>query len=136
MIASWRNHAEEGSVANVIQTLGQDLAQRRFDNAYDQLFSERFKARVDRERFNSTFDQMTRGTALGPIQSVQWNGRAIFDEEAGHMSVWAGSQIYFERPIDPLPRWEFRMSKIDGRWQIDDLPGVFPAQPRPRRGQR
>jgi hypothetical protein len=128
-------HREEQGVATVLQDLGQDLAAGRYHDAYMR-FSDRFKQRVPEEQFTEIWDTAIRqNMALGRVKKINWNGRAIFDDDAGtgRRLAAAGVIAEFEKPLNPPPRWDVRLSKPGGQggqWQIEDISQVFPQKPR------
>ena len=133
---AWTQRRDEQAITAAMHDLGEDLAAGRYHDAYQRL-SERFKQRVPEAAFTETWETtLGRGFALGHVKTLNWNGRALFEDDAGtgRRFAWAGMIPEFEKPMDPPPRWDAQLSRgSDGRWVVEDLQQIFPQKPAARK---
>ena len=127
---------DEQTLTAAMHALGDDLAAGHYHEAYMR-FSERFQQRVSEAAFTETWETtLGKGFGLGRVKTLDWNGRALFEDEpgTGRRFAWAGMIPQFQKPMDPPPRWDVRFSRgPDGRWLIEDLQQVFPVKPTARK---
>jgi hypothetical protein len=158
MVIAWTRHNDEALMASVAGQLGQELANQRYDEAFDR-FGPRFRDRIgrmkfpgseqdwanltpaDREQrarknFGEAFEGLRQTWDVGGIRGLEWNRQVIYPEdaaEAGLQVAWVGILPEFERPIKTKPRWQLKFVKEDGKWVIEDFPDIFPAERKAKR---
>lgn len=116
-----------------IEELGRYISAKDYDKAY-AMFTDRFHARIDRAKFDATWDQMQSYPTYGAIKSMRWNQIDIAfeeDPESGSKQASAFTWVQYEKTAEPA-RNPFVLRKVGGKWMFDDAPQVFPAE-RPRR---
>lgn len=128
-----QTRADRQEIVARIEELGRYISARQYDKAY-AMCSDRFQARVDRARFDATWEQMQNYPTYGAVQSMRWNQTDIFFEEDPDSGAKQGSAyawVQYEKSKDPV-RTPYVFRKVGGQWVIDDAPQVFPAE-RPRK---
>lgn len=129
-----RTAADRGEIVQQIQQLGRHVAAKEYDQAY-AMFSDRFRARVDRARFDAVWDQLHAFQGFGKMQGMQWNQTHIlFEEDAGSGTrvATAYAWVMFEKTGQERPRHPVMFRKVGDKWVIEDAPQMFPRE----RGRR
>jgi stress-induced morphogen len=117
----------------LVQTLSGHIVDREYDQAYS-LFSDRFRQRVTRERFDGLWDLIRDHEVVGALQSMQATGLFAFETDAATQTRYAAgmSIVRFSKTED---RQQFRFRRDPQRgWQIDDIPSFFPPEGSPMGG--
>ena len=114
-----------GEVAAMCETLGKDLAAQNYDAAYDR-FSSEFRNRVPKAEFISKLQQFQQ--YFGQIQRMRWNERIRFDVDNRTNDPLASTLALIDLANDKGTREEMSFRKVGDKWQVDDLPFVFPKQ--------
>jgi len=112
----------------IVERLSADLHTRRYDEAYEDLFSSTFRARVDRQTFANTFEQFKNNPNYGVIQKVEWNGQRIDFGDVGTSGIKVGNMLVLVRFPSPeiVMRPLVTFSTRDGVWKIDNIDTLFP----------
>jgi hypothetical protein len=117
-------------LSSLVQTLGQRIADREYEPAY-ALFSDRFRQRVTRQRFDTMWDMLRDHAVVGTIQSMETTGLYAFQTDPETQTRFAIGMcvITFNKSQD-RQQITFRRDPQHG-WQIDDLPTLFPPDQSP-----
>ena len=129
-----RTAADRNAIVQQIEQLGRHVAAKEYDPAYG-MFSDRFRARVDRARFGAVWDQLHAFQGFGKMQGMQWNETHILFEEdpgSGTRVATAYAWVIFEKTGQERPRHPLVFRKVGDKWVIEDAPQMFPRD----RGQR
>lgn len=160
VVVAWARHNDEQEMVGAARQLGQQLAARQLDQAY-QHFGPRFRERIARMRFagpdeawakvgaderdRRAVDNFRRTFTAdgqqgwevggGGIRALEWNGQVIWPDDAadaGAQVAWVGILPEFEQPIPTKPRWQLKFVKEGGTWLIEDFPDIFPPERKPK----
>jgi hypothetical protein len=124
--------AESDAVAVLIEQLGNNVSQAKYDAAWQQ-FSSRFHERVKRETFDNVWISNQSSPLYGQIKSIRWNGilDVQIDPETGNTT--AEGFVVFELVNGKNDRRYCAFRKEPQRgWTFDDITGYFPAPEPPR----
>ena len=104
-------------------------ADRHYQAAY-QLFSDKFRSRVDEKQFKAAWAKVN-PSAEHAVRGMEWNGIIDFAGETGSGApeAWATALVKLNNGVEP-PRQPMLFTKVAGVWQIDDIPALFPPAPR------
>ena len=134
-VAHAQTRADREEIVRQIEQLGRHVAAGEYEQAYG-MFSDRFRARVNRSTFDAVWDQSQKVAALGRITGMQWNQTSIYfenDPATGGRAATVYAWVMFEKSADGKARHPLVLRKSGGKWAIDDAPQLFPAERRQRR---
>jgi hypothetical protein len=120
---------DRDQVLATLDAFGKAVVATDYAAAY-QLCDPAFRARVRPADFNGRLAGFETGLA-GKLHTVDWNGQLIFLAQdntpggAGSTRAIGGSLFHFRNLSDPA-RVEIVFAKVNGKWVIEDLPGLFP----------
>jgi hypothetical protein len=122
-----RRWDDQKAIAGLCQNYGDNLAQKKFAEAYD-LFDSGFQARVGKPAFISQLSAIQNQPLVPPIDSVSWNGLAAFQtDDDGSEIAESMIKIHF-KGADEAIRLPARFKRgTDGVWLFDNIPDQFPA---------
>jgi hypothetical protein len=126
-----RGRADQAAIAQKIEEFGRHISAKEYDKAY-ALFSERFRARVERATFDATWEQSQSYPELGRIESMKWNQTGIIiekDPNSENRVSSAYAWVKFEKSPE-MARHPMVFRTVDGQWVLDDIPQVFPSRQR------
>jgi hypothetical protein len=123
-----QDHADMQIIVPMVDRLSDDLHTRRYDEAYEDLFSSTFRARVDRQTFANTFEQFKNNPNIGALQKIEWNGQRIDFGEVGTSGIKVGNMLVIMRFPSPdvTMRPLVTFATRDGVWKIDNIEMLFP----------
>jgi hypothetical protein len=126
-----RGRADRAVLAQKIEELGRHVSAKEYDKAY-AMFSDRFRARVNRTAFDATWDQAQGYPELGRIVSMSWNQTSIAvekDPNSENRVSSAYAWVKFEKSPE-MARHPIVFRTVDGQWVLDDIPQMFPSRQR------
>jgi len=127
LVTTTRHKADEQQIAAILQTLGDDLATGRYEDAY-KLFDDRFRERVTYTTFETAFAGFKELPSTGALRSVQWNNEQVEFRESDGTSVAVAMGIFkFQDQAEPS-RMLVQFQKSDSQWRIDNIPNIFPPK--------
>jgi hypothetical protein len=132
----FQSQADRQAIASRIEEVGRLVRAKEYDKAY-QLFSTRFRTRINPQTFQAKWEQTQSYPDLGRITSAEWNRTNIIfqaDPASGARVGYAASWVHFEKGSEP-GRYTFDFRKTGSDWEIDDIPSLFPVD-RPARPRR
>jgi hypothetical protein len=134
--ARYQSQADKLAIAARIEEVGRLVRAKEYDKAY-QLFSARFRTRIDRPTFEAKWEGAQSYHDVGRITGIKWNQTNILfqaDPASGTRVGYAASWINFEKVAEPA-RYTFEFRKSGPNWEVDDIPSLFPPDKpvRPRR---
>jgi hypothetical protein len=138
MAAQARQDARDRqAIVNVVAALSNDVKAGNFDSAY-QHFSPPFQARVNMDRFKGQMHLVQDSALYGKLQSIQSNNVVQFSDAVGADDIRAAQTrliITFDKAPAPItPDAVLRRDR--GRWSLDDIPSLFPAENPQQQQQR
>jgi hypothetical protein len=134
VIGGWSSSADKAEIQRLISELGTHLRHQEYQAARDR-FTPRFKQRVSQQQFVDAFKDMQTHPATGGIKGMEWNRRVEFEEDPQLKTRLAYTMAFFSFNNAPEPgRVTVVLLKEGDRWQIDDLPLMFPRDKKPTRG--
>ena len=124
-----RTRGDEQQISQLIDQFGQAVVAGNYDQAYD-LFTERFRNRVDRITFESTFKRLQQMSDSGPLEKVTWNQEHMAFERGDDTRKSAAAMTFMRWRQQPAPgsRVLFNFLTEGGRWRINDIATIFPVQ--------
>ena len=125
-----QTRADTEAVVPIVDQLSKDVRTGRYEEAYEDLFTSTFRARVSLKAFGDAFSQIGAIRDLGPIQSIAWNQQHIEFVDVGTSGVRTGyvmCLIEFSRMKSP-GREVVTFSTRDGPWKIDNIEWLFPEK--------
>jgi hypothetical protein len=126
VIGGWANRADKAQIEKLISQLGEHLSHEEYQAAYN-MFTPPFQQRVGLQRFTDTYQQANAHPDGGGIKGMEWNGRVEFEEEAESKARIAYAMAFFSfRKAEEPGRIMVVLRKDGGRWQLDDVPAMFP----------
>ncbi|MGH7176770.1 MAG: DUF4190 domain-containing protein [Tepidisphaeraceae bacterium] len=132
--SAWNTHGDEVQIARVLETLGKNLNEQKFDQAYGQ-FSGQFQTKTSRARFDEVMTRMRQSRFYGPVKDMHWNGRASFESQVGESITHAEAFAIVHLESGGETREHVLLVREDGQWKIDDVAG-WPFAPPPPPGSR
>lgn len=117
-----------------IEQLGRHVGAKEYDAAY-AMMTDRFRSRVSRSEYEAVWEASQAYESLGRMKSMEWNRTDILfmdDPTTGVRIATAYGWVRFEKS-DHLARHPLIFRKIDGRWQVDDVPQMFLIDKQQRR---
>jgi hypothetical protein len=129
-VSHWTAQSEEQAINALVRQIGQDVAAAHYPEAYAH-FTDSFRSRVPESDFREKWELIAHTATIGRLRSMESNGRTEFEGKngAGIPTAWTGVVPKFETAAES-PRWVFRLSKINGTWQVDEVPEIFKSKPR------
>jgi hypothetical protein len=128
--AHWHTAADEQQIAALMHELGEDLKAARYEQAY-ALFDDRFRSRISLETFKTAWLGFENMPLIGRVRSVDWNGQTMeFERSPDGTTASAGAMglFRFGQSNSEPTRLVIQFEKADGRWQIVNIPNVFPSR--------
>ena len=132
----FQSQADRREIISKMEDLGRLVHERKYEQAYG-LFSTRFQSRINRQTFDANWDAQQNFPELGPVVAIEWNRTGIEfkdDPNSGARVGYGGAWVRFQKGGEPA-RYVFEFRKSGQKWEIHDLPAVFPAD-RPARRRR
>src|SRR5688572_24146486 len=125
-----RTRDDRSAVGKRVAELADHVKAGNLDAA-NAMFTERFKAQYPRERFDTEMKALRENAVFGKLTGASWNGLVDFqtDEATGTQYAVTGVNFEFEKGRGFRENPVFR--KVDGQWQIESLPQIFPPPERP-----
>ena len=129
--SAWQQtRAETRAVVPIVDQLSEEVRTARYEEAYEDLFTSTFRARVSLKQFSDAFGQLAAVPTLGPVSSIRWNQQRIEFFDVGTSGVRMGyvmCLINFTRLKD-TSREVITFSTRDGPWKIDNIEWLFPEK--------
>jgi hypothetical protein len=124
-----RSRADRNQIVALIDQFGQLISRNDYHGAYN-LCDQRFQQRVTEATFIQRWKTAGGSPLIGSITSMEWNQLLDFSDDPVTRDRLASSMvmIHFAK-VAGVDREGTVFRKIDGQWWIDDMPGMFPAQP-------
>ena len=134
-MARAEQRSAEAKVAQAIGRLSEQLVGRQYDQAYDTLFSEKFKKDFTPEVFTTRWEGIDQNT--GPLESVRYGGRTEFEAARGAAGRKAHARALFKLAKAPEESpLIIEFLEHDGEWVIESISEIFNGdQERQRRQQ-
>jgi hypothetical protein len=119
--ASVRDRRESQNIAAVMERFGRGVHAARYDEIYDDMTTQAFRERIDRNNFAVTLQQIQTQPGYGPVDSIEWNQQRMPFQEVGTSGNRAASAmgIMKFRKSDFIGRPVFTFSNREGTWKID-----------------
>ena len=129
LLRQFHTSSDEREIAQLMNTLGSEIHAGHYDQAY-AMFGERFQNRVTRATFEETFKRFHTLADVGDLEWIEWNHQPmIFEEEPGNDVTIASAMGMFKFSANAVaPRSVVTFEKIDGKWQINGMEGLFPSK--------
>jgi hypothetical protein len=137
VMAGVEKRRDERAIGEVVQRLNDFIVAKQYDQAYQTLFSERFKGDFSQQDFSRVWDSLT--PYAGAVKSIKWGERAEITPvpATNTKRAIANGDITFEKMPARQPMMFAKES--EGEWEIDGIPQLFekkqdqqrPATPMP-----
>jgi hypothetical protein len=129
LLRQFHTSSDEKQIAQLMHNLGSEINAGHYDQAY-AMFGERFHNRVSRATFDDAFKRFHSLPDVGDLQSIEWNQEPmIIEEDPGNDVTIASGMAMFKFGAMPAPsRSVITFEKIDGKWQVNDMEGLFPSK--------
>jgi hypothetical protein len=133
LLRQYHTSSDEREIAQLLETFGNEIHAQHYDKAY-AMFGERFHNRVSVATFENAFKKFHDLPDVGDLESIQWNGEPmIFEDEPGNdVTIGSAMAMFRFHDMEAPPRSVVVFEKIDGKWQINDMEGLFPSKKQPR----
>lgn len=127
LLRQYHTSSDEREIAQLMNTLGSEIHAGHYDRAY-AMFGERFQNRVSRATFEDAFRRFH--TDVGDLEWIEWNHEPmLFEDEPGNDVTIASAMGMFKFSANAAaPRSVVTFEKIDGKWQINGMEGLFPSK--------
>jgi hypothetical protein len=130
-LGGWVNQNDKAEIRRLISELGGHLSREDYPAAY-AMFTQRFKDRVTLQRFTDAYKDLNANPVGGGIKGMEWNGLVEFEDDSQTNSRIAYTMAFFSfRKVDEPGRQTVVLLKEGDRWQMDDLPTMFPRDKKP-----
>jgi len=126
--AAIRTRADREAIASLVDDLGKRLKNSDYDGAYT-LFSSRFHDRIKQQVFVDRWTYF-RDKSVGNVSNLEWNKQAAFeyDRATGVPMAYSIVIMSFPKLADPSRQEVIFAKSPEGKWEIEDLPSLFPQQ--------
>ena len=140
-LANMERRQDERRIAQVVKSLNDLVTTGQYTQAYQTLFTERFKTEFPEDTFVSRWELLEQ--KAGRLTEISWGERAEFDQSGATLAKrgQAIALFRFDRMGEPS-RLVLNLVEQDGEWMIDAIGQLFdeggderPQQPDPRRPQ-
>jgi hypothetical protein len=134
IVRSLQTRAQEREVSAVIETIGQDIRDDKYDAVY-ALSSPRLQARVTPEEFRKQLSSLNIIPQLGRLEYLRWNGNSMIfqiNPDTGDQHCVAMALEKMQQLPEP-GREIMGFAKVSGQWLLEDLPRLFPAAQPPKK---
>jgi hypothetical protein len=121
--ARMEKQREEQAIGEVIKRLNDFIVAGEYGQAYQTLFSQRFKQDFTEQQFAQVWEQLV--PYAGRVKSIGWNNRAEIDvvRATNSKRAVANGDITFEKTPTRQP---FQFTKAQGgEWEIDLITQLF-----------
>jgi hypothetical protein len=127
-----RTRDDRQAIGQVIATFGEKVKAGDIPAAYALFSPDRFGLHVTQAQFADRLKIMQ--DYYGKLKEAGWNGLAEFntDDVTGTRYAATALQLTFEKSPTPLSDTA-AMRQVDGKWQIDEMPALFPTPATPKR---
>ena len=129
-----QSSVDRQEIIRQIEQLGRHIGAKEYDAAY-AMMTDRFRSRVSRSEFEAVWEASQSYPTLGRVKSMEWNRTDILfmdDPTTGVRVGTAYGWVRFEKSND-VARHPLIFRKIEGRWQVDDVPQMFQIDRQQRR---
>lgn len=120
--------AEQDTIIQLIERLGQEVNKGNYDAAWD-FFGERYKEKRKKEDFVNQWKLMQASPIYGQIQSMRWNGILDVQTDTETGTTFARGVVLIDLPEGRQDRREslFRKDEQQG-WVFEDMEGIVQPQ--------
>jgi hypothetical protein len=121
--------ADEQQIGQVIHDFGQEIANHKYDAAYNR-FNDVFKKRVGPAEFQHSFEAVSDVPGLGKLQGIEWNHRSIeLTPRPDTRFVDGYTMAYFNYSNSAEPRRVvMALEKSNGVWRPEAIESMFPVK--------
>ncbi len=127
-IETTTNKHDEREVVAVIEQFGDLIKNDKYAEAYN-LLDDRFKDRLPESVFTERWKANSASPIVGHIAGMTWNGHLGFETDAvSDQRVASGIILISFDKLTAKDRQSMLFRKANGKWQIDQIPQVFPAE--------
>jgi hypothetical protein len=124
---------DRAAIAAKVVDWGEAVKAGSADALYDQ-FSDGFRQRVDRERFNNVLRSMKSNPLYGDLLRVESNNVVVFEDDptSGRQVAMTTAKLRFSKMTgNEAYRATVQFRKLPGEanWQFDNVADLFPADP-------
>ncbi|HLL90092.1 MAG TPA: hypothetical protein VK324_12390, partial [Tepidisphaeraceae bacterium] len=124
---------DRAAIGRLIIEWGDAVKAGRTDELYAR-FSENFRQRIPRDRFDQVMKSMRSNQLYGELQSVESNNLVSFEEDptTGRKVAVTAAKMRFDKLTgDETFRTVVQFRKLPGgdQWEFDNAPELFPASP-------
>jgi hypothetical protein len=131
VVGGWANSSDKAEVRRLISELGNHVSREDYRNAY-AMFTQRFRDRVSPQKFADAYKDLNAHPVGGGIKGMEWNGLVEFEDDRQSNTRVAYAMAFFSfRNTNEVGRQTVVLLKEGGRWQIDDVPAMFPRDKKP-----
>jgi hypothetical protein len=129
IVRQFHTSADERQIAQLMEQLGSEINAGHYEQAY-AMFGERFHNRVTLATFADAFKKFHDLAEVGDLESIRWNREPmLFEDQPGSDITVASAMGMFKfRDSPTTARSTVTFERIDGKWQINDLPELFPSK--------
>lgn len=117
----------EKKIAEAIKQLNDRIVNRQYAQAYQTLFSDKFKKDFPEDVFVSRWEGVER--SAGPIESITWGERTQFDPPRGDEDRRGQASALFKFvKSERESRLGMTFVQHDGEWMVEAISEIFDAQ--------
>jgi hypothetical protein len=129
VMAMLASRDDEAQINRALADFGADIAARNYDAAYAR-FSSELAGRVTKQNLADQFNIRHDSPAYGNIVAMKGNGVVKFEETdvpGARPTAWTYGILTLKLGAETREdREAMFFIKTDGKWLIDDIPGIFP----------
>ena len=133
----------KAQIGTLVIEFSNQLKAGQFDTMY-QMFDQRFRERINRERFGDTMKYIQGNEVYGKLKSVtlpgmpgdaaagyRWNGLAEFVKDEANGEEMATAQLVWNFEKQEGVRQQAWFRETGGKWLFEDMPALFPRERKP-----
>ena len=136
LTAASRTSADRQALATLIERFGQDLRDKKFEDAY-QLFTPRFQDRIAQNTFTQRLTPFSENQFYGRLVRLSTNGLANFETDPNTgVRVGEATMIFEYDKIQEQPRQAAVFRIVQGQWRFENIPEVFPTEQQQQQQQQ
>jgi hypothetical protein len=123
-----QERTDNAQLGSMISQFGSDIGKGNYDDAY-AMCDSRFTSRVSPPAFAEHLKVINNNPILGGVKAIESNNLLKYEvDPVTGERIGSGMAVISFDKVSGQDRVAMVFRNLDGKWQIDDLPSMFPQE--------